>query len=252
MVLASMALMLSTPTFADTLGVYIGGNVWANTASGTLGESSSDQADLGLDDATQGSFFIAFEHPIPLIPNMRISSNQLDTDGSSLLDSSFEFGDEDFNSGDKIASNFEASYIDYTLYYELFDNGLFSFDFGITARDFDSDITVSSSTTSGDDEVVTSTTVSTSEIIPMVYVATNVGLPFTGFNLYAQGNLLSFDDSTVYDYEAGISYELVDSIVLDVNLTLGYKAVKLELDDIDNLYSDLDFDGVYAGAVIHF
>ena len=32
----------------------------------------------------------------------------------------------------------------------------------------------------------------------------------------------------------------------------GYRAVKLELNDIDDLYSDLTFNGVFAGAIVHF
>jgi outer membrane protein len=79
-----------------------------------------------------------------------------------------------------------------------------------------------------------------------------VGLPFTGFNLFAEGNFLSIDDNVLYDYQAGISYELVENLAIDINLTLGYRAVKLELDDLDDLYTNLDFDGVFAGAVLHF
>lgn len=252
-ILVGMAMMLSTPVFADTIGVYLGGNVWDSNVSGTLGESTG-QADLGLNDETQTSFFIAVEHPFPLIPNIRVSASDLDTDGSTILNQPFEFGGEVYAPGDNVDTDFDVSYVDYTLYYELFDNGLFSFDMGITARDFDGDITVSNTTDSGEGEEpsITSSNVSTNDIIPMVYVATNIGLPFTGFNLYAQGNLLSLDDSTVYDYEAGISYELIDNLAVDVNLTVGYKAVKLELEDMDDLYSDLDFDGIYAGAVVHF
>jgi len=253
MILAGMAMMLSTPVFADTIGVYLGASAWDSSASGTLGETTG-QVDLGLQGDAQTNLFIAFEHPLPLIPNIRIAQSSLDTDGSSQLDTDFEFGGETYNENNILDTSFEVSYTDYTLYYELFDNGLFSFDLGITARDFDSDITVSHSVTSGegDDTITKSSTLSASEFVPMLYVAANVGLPFTGFNFYAQGNLLSISDSTLYDYEAGISYELVDNLAVDVNLTAGYKAVKLELDDIDDLYTGLDFDGVYAGVVVHF
>jgi len=41
-------------------------------------------------------------------------------------------------------------------------------------------------------------------------------------------------------------------MVVDVNLTAGYKSVKLELDDLDDLYTDIEFDGVFAGVVVHF
>ena len=86
----------------------------------------------------------------------------------------------------------------------------------------------------------------------MVYVSTVVGLPFTGFDIFAEGNLLSFDDHTLYDYQAGISYAVLDNIAVDFNINLGYRAMKLELADLDDLNSNLDFKGFFAGAEIHF
>lgn len=129
----------------------------------------------------------------------------------------------------------------------MFDNDLISFDFGITGRDFDSDIVVRESEQSG-----RSAKLSASGIVPMLYAYTNIGLPFTGFNFYAEGNFLSLDDNVLYDLQAGVSYELIDNLAVDINVTLGYRTVKLELDDLDDLYSALDFDGVFAGVVVHF
>lgn len=240
----SLAAILSTSAQADTLlGLYIGGQVWANQAEGVFGESSS-QIDFNLDNKQQGSFFIAIEHPLPFIPNLKISSTTLDTKGTTLLSDTFNFGGVDYNVNEEVNATFDVSYLDYTLYYELFDNDLVSFDFGITARDFDGDIGVSSSSSAS--------SLSASTFVPMLYVATTVGLPFTGFNIFAEGNLLSVGDHSLYDYTVGISYELVDSLVMDLNLTFGYRAVKLELEDLDNLNADLEFDGAFIGAVVHF
>jgi len=125
---------------------------------------------------------------------------------------------------------------------------LLTFDFGLTARDFDSQIKVI-----GDiDGTETSSDLSVSGFIPLVYVSTVIGLPYTGFNVFAEANFLSYDDNSVYDYQIGVSYELLDNLAVDLDLTLGYRAVKLELNDIDDLYSDLTFDGVFAGAIVHF
>jgi hypothetical protein len=64
--------------------------------------------------------------------------------------------------------------------------------------------------------------------------------------------LLSIDSHTLYDYQVGISYELIDNLAIDVNLTADYRAVKLQLEDIDDLYTDIEFKGVLAGVVVHF
>lgn len=241
---AALSAAISTSVQADTLlGLYVGGQIWATEASGTFGDSD-DQADFNLNDQEQGSFFVAFEHPLPLIPNAKISRTTLDTDGVTQLSREFSFRDETYVGSSNIDTRFDLNYTDYTLYYEVFDNDLVSFDFGLTARDFDTEIELK--------QGAMSSTLSASGIVPMLYAYTNIGLPFTGFNVYGEGNFLSLDDNTIYDFQVGVSYELIDNLAVDVNLTLGYRSVKLEIEDLDDLHSELDFEGVFAGAVVHF
>lgn len=247
----TLASILSTNVQADALGIYLGGQIWDNQASGTFGDGSS-LVDFNLADEKQNSFFIAFEHPLPLIPNLRVASTSLETTGNTTLATQFEFEGETFNADTNVNADFNVSYVDYTLYYELFDNDLVSFDFGLTARDFDGDVTVSAQANSGSESVTQSASIEVTDVVPMLYVRTNVGLPLTGLNLYAQGNFLSLDDHTLYDYEVGVSYELVDNLAVDVNINAGYRAVKLELDDLNDLYTNIEFDGVFIGTTIHF
>jgi outer membrane protein len=244
---ASLATVLCTSAQADTLlGLYIGGQIWANQAEGSFGEGKSDQAVFNFDDENQGNFFVALEHPIPLIPNIKIASTTLDTVGSATIEGSFTFEGETYNESSQLETTFDASYIDYTFYYEVFDNDLLTFDFGVTARDLDSYIKVAEQTSSRNSDL------SASGIVPLLYVNTIIGLPFTGFNVFAEANFLSYSDNTVYDYQVGVSYSVLDNLAVDLDFILGYRSVKLELDDIDDLYSDLTFDGVFAGAIVHF
>ncbi|MDO6445188.1 TIGR04219 family outer membrane beta-barrel protein [Colwellia sp. 1_MG-2023] len=267
---ASVFTLLSGIAQADTLaGLYIGGQVWDTEATGIFGESNN-QVNFNLSDKQQGSYFIAVEHPIPFIPNAKIAKTSLETQGNTTLDREITFDDNTFIEGSVVDAGFNVSYVDYTLYYELFDNGLFSFDIGLTGRDFNGDVTVTGPTISVDNEDDCPETpqgdicpspdgtytpegiIKTDEIVPMLYASTIVGLPFTGFNIFAEGNFLSIDDHTLYDYQAGLSYELVDNLAIDVNITLGYRSVKLALEDLSNLYSDLEFKGAFVGAVVHF
>ncbi len=246
-VAASLAVIFCSNAQADTvLGLYLGAHVWANEAQGSFGEGKLTQASFNFNDEKQGSFYIAIEHPIPLIPNIKIASTTLDTIGGATLNSSFTFEGETYVVDSQVSTTFNTSYIDYTFYYELFDNDLLTFDVGITARDLDSDIAVTDTTTQA------SSSLSVSGVIPLLYANVIIGLPFTGFNLFAEGNYLSYDDQTISDYQVGISYELVDNLAVDVNLTLGYRSLELDLNDLDNLYSNLTFDGIFAGAVVHF
>ncbi|NMP30364.1 TIGR04219 family outer membrane beta-barrel protein [Thalassotalea sp. M1531] len=256
LIAASLISLMSATAQADVVGLYIGGQIWDNEATGAFGETANMQ-EFRLDDEQQTSFHIAVEHPFPFIPNIKLAQTTLDTTGSATLTEEFKFGDETFTVGSSVDADFDVSYTDYTLYYELFDNGAFSFDFGLTGRDFDSEIVATSTVTTTDSSggSVTETLTgkqSASEIVPMLYAATEIGLMFTGLNLYAEGNFLSIDDHTLYDYQVGISYDLIDNIAVDVNVTAGYRSVKLELEDLSDLYTDIEFDGVFAGLVIHF
>lgn len=156
-----------------------------------------------------------------MLPNVRISSTTLDTKGKTNLTQ--EYSDDDETSHVDVDASFNVSYVDYTLYYELFDNGLFSFDLGLTARDFGAAVTVTETanivTTSRDyiwdgeeheghdyhsvtetTKTVTRDKIKTNEIEPMLYVATNISLPLTGLSVFAQGDFLLIDDHSLYDY----------------------------------------------------
>jgi len=250
---ASVAALLSANVQADTLlGLYIGGQVWNTAASGTFGENDGQGnvvlQDFTFEDQQQTSFHIALEHPIPLIPNIKISSTTLNTDGITTIDDGFSFGDIDFPTGAGANTTFNMDYIDYTLYYEILDNDLITFDIGITARDFDGDINVSTV----DATPKFSESVDIAAVVPMLYASVIVGLPFTGINFFAEGNMVSYDGSGIYDYQVGVSYAVLDNLVVDLDVTLGYRSVKLDLDDLDDLYADLSFDGVYLGTTVHF
>jgi len=246
--------LLSASVQADTLlGLYVGGHVWNTEATGNFGEKNSTSGEaitqqFNFDDQQSGSFYIAVEHPIPLIPNIKISSTVLDTDGqTNITENDFSFGDISYPLNTTVDAIFDVNYMDYTFYYEILDNDLLTFDIGITARDIDGSISVT------DDAGVLSISMEDfSVIVPMVYSSVIVGLPFTGFNIFAQGNYTGYDDSSIYDLQAGVSYAVLDNLLVDLDIDLGYKIVKMDIADIDDLYADLEFKGIFAGLTVHF
>ncbi|MFT5757781.1 MAG: hypothetical protein ACI9LM_002517 [Alteromonadaceae bacterium] len=263
---ATLTALFTANVQATTVGLYLGGQIWQSEASGIFGKKNR-LIDVNLKKEQQSNYFVAIEHPFPLLPHVRIASTALDTTGKTNLT-------QEFNKTVLIDGDVNVSYVDYTLYYELFDNGLFSFDFGLTARNFDGAVTVTQTTTivttstdsrwdgkehEGHDHSVTETTntvdtgkVKTNEIEPMLYVATNISLPLTGLSVFALGNYLLRDDHLLYDYQVGLSYDLIDSIRGDFNLTLGYRAVKMEFENLENLYTDIEVKGAFFGVIVHF
>jgi len=275
---ATLVVLFTANVQADTVGLYVGGQIWQNEASGSFGEKNI-LIDSTLKKEQQSNYFVAVEHPFPLLPNVRISNNTLDTTGKTTSTHEYFSSDDgvfhiDVDVDIDFDASFNVSYVDYTLYYQLFDNGLFSFDFGLTARDFDGAITETETkttvTTTNDGgldaeehpehgHIVTETTKATTtgkikinEIVPMLYAATNISLPLTGLSIFAEGDYLLIDDHSYYDYQIGLSYGLVDKRMMDFNLTFGYRAIKMEFEDLDNLYTELEFKGVFVGVIVGF
>jgi len=263
---AAFVALFTANAQADTVGLYLGGQVWQSETSGVLGEKNA-LIDFNLKKERQVNYFIAIEHPFPLLPNVRIARTALDTTGSITSKQAFNFGGETFAVGDIVNTRVNVSYIDYTLYYQLFDYDLFSFDLGLTVRDFNGDITVTGkpvldkdcSTSIGngtpacDKKFVTPTgKIKTDEIVPMLYVATNINLPVKGLGVFAQGVFWSIEDHSLYDYQVGLSYNLAYISKLDFELNLGYRAVKIEFENLDSLYTNLEFKGAFVGVMAHF
>jgi hypothetical protein len=260
-----------SPKANNTVGLFLGGEIWKSEANGSFGEQNT-LIDFNLYKEQQGNYFIAIVHPYPLLPNVRISNTKLNTTGKTTLSKAFSFGDEAFSIGDDVTANFNVSYTDYTLYYELFNNDLLSFDFGLTARDFNGGVTVTGPTIidygdgncsdpdPGPDitcpapssNITPTGEIKTDEIMPMLYVATNVSLPLRRLSIYAQGDFLLTEEHSLYDFQAGFNYGLVDNTIGKFHLTLGYRVVNMKFEDLDDLYTDLKFKGVSVGIIIHF
>ncbi|PCH95889.1 MAG: hypothetical protein COB83_07235 [Gammaproteobacteria bacterium] len=265
---ATFVALLTTNVQADTVGLYLGGQIWQSNASATFGEKNT-LLNFNLKKEQQINYFVAVEHPFPLLPNVRIASSTLDTSGKTTLTQEFSFDDETFAIGDDVNASFNVSYVDYTLYYELFDNGVFSFELGLTARDFNGAVTATGPTiivdecvpteqpnlcinNNGTSSVTPTGKRKTNKIEPMLYVATNISMPLTNLSVFAQADFSLINDHSLYDYQVGLSYDLVDNRVVDFNLTLGYRVVKMVFEDLDNLYTDLEFKGAFVGVLAHF
>lgn len=234
---------------ADTLlGLYIGGDQWATETTGALA-TSSDLQTFQFEDQDFSSFYAALEHPIPLVPNLKIKYTELELEAMADLNQSFEFGDNIYKVDTRVTGDSDLSHIDYVLYYEIFDNDLISIDLGLSAKQFDGYVKVK-----GDEQSLgfSEESIDISGVVPMAYGAVQVGLPFTGLSVFAEGSMLAIGDSSIQDYQVGVAWEFVDNMAVDIALRAGYRALSLELDDVDDIYTDLETKGLFAGLQVHF
>ena len=101
---------------ATLVGFKVGGDYWQADTSGTFAENGQAQQDFNYSSSSQGSFWVAIEHPIPLIPNVKIRENRLDADGSATVDGFDFFATRPFTGDVNTSTN--LSNTDFVLYYE--------------------------------------------------------------------------------------------------------------------------------------
>ncbi|WP_462181404.1 TIGR04219 family outer membrane beta-barrel protein [Pseudoalteromonas gelatinilytica] len=245
----SMACLAPTAQADTLLGLYLGVDGWQSDNSGSFAQDGNLQS-FKFDDETFTSYYAALEHPVPLVPNLKLKYTELELNGDTTLDETFSFGGSDYVVGTQVGTVSDLSHIDYILYYEIFDNDLLSIDLGVNAKQFDGEIVVTG--TSQDGGPSTTERVDFSGFVPLVYGRAEVGLPLTGLSVFFEGSLLAIDDSKVQDYQMGVAYALLDNLAIDMDIKAGYRSMTLELDDIDDIYTDLDASGPFAGIQIHF
>jgi len=236
----------ATPVMADTIaGVYVGAQGWRSTTDGGFADNDAN-AQFNFDDETQTSAYIAVEHPVPFVPNVKLNYTTLDVNGATNLQSNFTFDGDLYTTDSTVATDVELNTTDIILYYELFDNDLLSFDAGINGKYVDGAFAVL------DEQSDTRGYAEFSGVIPMAYSRVQVGLPFSGLGAYAEGSYLSFDDHTFSDYQIAVTYSFIESLAVDMTLQLGYRNVEMDLDDLDDVYADMSYDGAFVGLEMHF
>lgn len=277
-----------TPQANNSVGIYLGGQIWQSRANGTLGEKAT-LIDFDLKKEPQNHYFVGVEHSLYFLPNVRISSTAMKTTGNSNSSQAFGFGGEDFPPEAELAvpvheyivnkeletnldTRLNIRYIDYTLYYKLFNNDFFSLDLGLTARDFDGTVTITGTT-----RIVALTDVldhpghtpdhvgseisaeasvqgkmNINDTVAMINVSTGFKLPLKSLSLFAQGDYSLKSDHPVLDTQVGLSYEIDNRRVKGFNVTLGYRLTKMTFEEVGSLSTDLEFKGAFVGLVAHF
>lgn len=242
--------LLCTPlaSHADTiLGFYAGAGQWQASLSGEVGESGQTTTleELGHDKEPSNVIWARLEHPIPVIPNIKLMSTKISSTATTSQSQTFTLNGTSITAtfSDEVTTRFDLSHVDMTLYYELLDNWI-NLDAGVTARQF-AGYTEARSTVTGRVEA------KLEGVIPMLYLTGRIDLPFTGFHIDAQTNMISFQGDKVTDISAQLGYEL-DLPAVDLGLNIGYRTMAVKVEELDDLYADAEVSGIYAELQIHF
>jgi len=238
-VLTTSIFLCASTVQADFIGLNIGANHWAPALTGSFNSSGNDSISLkslSLDDPSQTSLSLIFEHPVPFLPNIKFQGFDLDSSGVSDL-SNVQFNDTTF--GADTRSTLDLSHNEIALYYEVLDNWI-NLDVGIDLKRFDGEASLSSGTSSERIDI--------DETIPLLYLSARFDLPFTGFYVGADFNNLSIGDNSIEDSTLKLGFESSYGLGIEG----GLKVFSLKLDDVENLDTDLEYDGLFLNGYYHF
>jgi len=221
-------------------GLYAGAGSWLADYDGKAGEPAITLNELGVKEHYNNYFYVAIEHPVPFLPNIRLTQTNITSSQTGTVTKSFTIGDTTYAANESVKSSFDLSHRDLTFYYQLLDNWI-NFDLGVTARQFDGYVhTESTSSTEKLDIDLTA---------PMLYGKAQFDLPFTGLSAGIEGNYTRYQDNSLSDYTAKLIY-LFDSAV-DVGVEVGYRKMSIKISDND-LEADMTLKGPYAALLFHF
>jgi len=223
---ALAAILPQTASALPLLDFYAGAYYWDQAVSGDVNTDIDLEDTLGLSAGGQNVTYLAFEHPIPVIPNVKLKKSNLSTDGSATVPSNLDLGFDTVLAG-SIDSKFDLSHTDYTFYWGL-PLPLVTF----TSNDKSTDLDF---------------------IVPMGYLKAGVYIPLTGISFAGDLNVISVGSTSMTDYDLNVTYVLPLIPLLDVGITAGYRSFDLDLDEDDfgDLSAEATIDGPYIGLSLH-
>src|SRR5690554_7236901 len=245
------AILIAAPLSANANLLFTVGakaSIWDAKPTGQIDDDASVESDgLNFKSENGKQLSVFFEHPVPFIPNVKLKRTDLDMDGSGELTKEITFAQENFTVNEQISSNIDISHTDAILYWGLpIPLPYINVDFGLTARMFDGDASVT-----GASDPANPKSVDLDMSLPMAYGAVKVGSPF-GIYATADLNWIGFGDNKMTDLSAAVGYELPIPIV-DVGVEVGYRGINLQTDrkDVD-VAADLDTKGMFYGVSVAF
>lgn len=216
----TLASLFALPAGADTLGLKAHVSYWQPELSGHSRTTPAldFERDLGLSDEAQYSYSVALEHPVPLLPNVRVQRNDLQAGA--------QYG--------VLRSELDLSHTDATFYYEVLDNWL-NLDIGVNYTDYDGAGLSLRAPGLRYQETSKSNSVG-------LYAHGAVELPFTGLSAHLELNGVGTDNGKV-DSSISLAYEANSLVVAG-----GYRSISFKGDD----FPDADFDGAFINLGLHF
>ncbi|WP_312211330.1 TIGR04219 family outer membrane beta-barrel protein, partial [Acinetobacter variabilis] len=182
-----LGLGLSSIGHADVIGLKADASYW--NFDGYSQSANASKQDLDRQGTAQLS--VAFEHPVPLLPNAKIKYVNLDSNSEQSIPLN--------------AADIELNNIDYILYYELLDTIVHA-DIGAGLTNLDGTVR---NLNAG-----ALTQYDLDEYSPLLYATAGVKLPFTGMSAKAEAVYSHGSDIKKTDVQAELQYDFIDNLLV--------------------------------------
>jgi len=235
---------VSASALADTLfGVYAGAGGWHQDPDGHFTASGSEvdtKEDLSLGDGNDNMFWLAFEHPLPFVPNVRVQQTKTDLNGGTDLVRAVTLDNVTFAPPGIVETGFEFKVADAILYYNVIDGETLSLDAGIAARRIDGSAFINSGVRFAEIEFDGS--------VPMLY-ARGEWRVLSGFWFGAGGQYVEYKGDSYIDVDGAFGWQSEWGVGAEV----GYRYMRMKVEDLGDIDSArLIVDGPYAALNYKF
>ena len=211
--IALAATLATVSVQADTIGFSFAAKGYSSTLT-------DNDAKVDSDTSTNVEYTFALEHPVPIIPNVRVAYADFSFDGKW---------------GSPLTSTIEQSFVEGTLYYELLDN-IVELDLGLTARVMDASLS----------DVGLVTDFKNDNTAALLFLKVQGNLPVTGLSLGGLAQAGGNASDTIMDVEVYVQYEFS----FGLGLSAGYRVIEQELEYESKTAKDVDSDTSFAGSYV--
>jgi len=204
--------------------------------------------DTDLKIGSESSFFVKgkLEHPIPLLPNVKLQYVRMNFSGDGEVQDSFTFGDITVAFNEKVKTKLDMDHYDFILFYNMPIINILPMvdvEFGLNVRVIDFYAEVQTSTAKD--------SVSFTAPIPMLHGS--IELKPVGFvSFLLESNIITFQGSSYYDLAGEVRFKPLRTLIMDLFIGIGYKYERLKIDDIEDVSTDIKIKQPYIAAGVLF
>lgn len=228
---------------ADSLGLVVGAQSW-QAKSDLAVTDVTNQLYRTADKHNQQAWYLKFEHPIPLLPNVAVQQQRLHHQSALTLSTAFLFGAQKFAAGQSVTGTLDGRWQDFSAYYELADNDLLQLDVGATLRRLDVSLTLQDPTNSAQQQI--------DRWRPMLFADAELGILGTDTAIFAHLGYGKASSDHSRDVSGGLAWRWLDITPLQGYLKIGYQDVRLDLSALNTTDTLQSMRGVFAALEFDF